>query len=54
LTDAFSGELIVDEFVDLLSARPDLIDTFVQIGRFGRSPGVHLLLAARRLDEGRL
>jgi hypothetical protein len=38
----------------LLSAKPDFIDMFVQIGRVGRSLGVHLLLASQRLDEGRL
>jgi S-DNA-T family DNA segregation ATPase FtsK/SpoIIIE len=38
----------------LLSARPDFIDMFVQIGRVGRSLGIHLLLASQRLEEGRL
>ncbi|TVT58656.1 type VII secretion protein EccCa [Amycolatopsis rhizosphaerae] len=46
--------VIVDEFSELLTARPDFIDMFVQIGRVGRSLGVHLLLASQRLDEGRL
>jgi DNA segregation ATPase FtsK/SpoIIIE, S-DNA-T family len=46
--------LIVDEFSELLSARPDFIEMFVQIGRVGRSLGVHLLLASQRLEEGRL
>jgi S-DNA-T family DNA segregation ATPase FtsK/SpoIIIE len=46
--------LIVDEFSELLTARPDFIDMFVQIGRVGRSLGVHLLLASQRLEEGRL
>lgn len=46
--------IIVDEFSELLTARPDFIDMFVQIGRVGRSLGVHLLLASQRLDEGRL
>ncbi|MGI5183566.1 type VII secretion protein EccCa [Dactylosporangium sp. CA-152071] len=46
--------VICDEFSELLSARPDFIDIFVQIGRLGRSLGVHLLLASQRLDEGRL
>ncbi len=45
---------IVDEFSELLSARPDFIDMFVQIGRVGRSLGIHLLLASQKLDEGRL
>ncbi|WP_424184569.1 type VII secretion protein EccCa [Actinokineospora sp. G85] len=46
--------VVVDEFSELLSARPDFIDVFVQIGRVGRSLGVHLLLASQRLEEGRL
>jgi S-DNA-T family DNA segregation ATPase FtsK/SpoIIIE len=46
--------LIVDEFSELLTARPDFIDMFVQIGRVGRSLGVHLLLASQKLEEGRL
>ncbi|GAB3980647.1 type VII secretion protein EccCb [Plantactinospora veratri] len=46
--------IICDEFSDLLSARPDTIDLFVQIGRLGRTLGVHLLLASQRLEEGRL
>ena len=46
--------LICDEFSELLTAKPDFIDLFVQIGRVGRSLGVHLLLASQRLEEGRL
>lgn len=46
--------VMVDEFSELLTARPDFIDMFVQIGRVGRSLGVHLLLASQRLDEGKL
>jgi DNA segregation ATPase FtsK/SpoIIIE, S-DNA-T family len=46
--------LICDEFSELLTARPDFIDMFVQIGRVGRSLGIHLLLASQRLEEGRL
>ncbi|TKG72985.1 type VII secretion protein EccCa [Prauserella endophytica] len=46
--------VIVDEFSELLTARPDFIDMFVQIGRVGRSLGVHLLLASQRLEEGKL
>ena len=46
--------LIVDEFSELLSAKPDFIDMFVQIGRVGRSLGIHLLLASQKLEEGRL
>ncbi len=46
--------VVVDEFSELLSAKPDFIDLFVMIGRLGRSLGVHLLLASQRLEEGRL
>lgn len=46
--------IIVDEFSELLSQHPDFADTFVAIGRLGRSLGMHLLLASQRLDEGRL
>ncbi|MFF2852334.1 type VII secretion protein EccCa [Streptomyces sp. NPDC058001] len=46
--------IIVDEFGELLSQRPDFIELFVQIGRVGRSLGMHLLLATQRLEEGRL
>ncbi|GGU68617.1 type VII secretion protein EccCb [Lentzea flava] len=44
----------VDEFAELLSAKPDFIDVFMAIARLGRSLGIHLLLATQRLDEGRL
>lgn len=46
--------IIVDEFSELLSQHPDFADTFVAIGRLGRSLGMHLLLASQRLEEGRL
>ncbi|HEX8009213.1 MAG TPA: type VII secretion protein EccCa [Trebonia sp.] len=46
--------VVLDEFSELLAARPEFIDLFVMIGRVGRSLGVHLLLASQRLEEGRL
>jgi S-DNA-T family DNA segregation ATPase FtsK/SpoIIIE len=46
--------ICVDEFSELLSAKPEFIDLFVAIGRLGRSLGLHLLLASQRLEEGRL
>lgn len=46
--------IVVDEFSELLSAKPDFIELFVMIGRLGRSLGVHLLLASQRLEEGKL
>jgi DNA segregation ATPase FtsK/SpoIIIE, S-DNA-T family len=46
--------VVCDEFSELLARKPEFIDLFVQIGRVGRSLGVHLLLASQRLEEGRL
>jgi DNA segregation ATPase FtsK/SpoIIIE, S-DNA-T family len=46
--------VVVDEFGELLASRSDFINLFVQIGRVGRSLGIHLLLASQRLEEGRL
>jgi S-DNA-T family DNA segregation ATPase FtsK/SpoIIIE len=54
LTEVPTLLVICDEFSELLSAKPDFIDIFVQIGRIGRALGVHLLLASQRLEEGRL
>jgi len=46
--------IVVDEFSEMLSEKPEFIDLFVAIGRLGRSLGLHLLLASQRLEEGRL
>lgn len=46
--------IVVDEFSELLTARPEFAELFVAIGRLGRSLHVHLLLASQRLEEGRL
>jgi len=46
--------LVVDEAAELLAARPEFLETFVTVGRLGRSLGVHLLFATQRLDEGRI
>jgi S-DNA-T family DNA segregation ATPase FtsK/SpoIIIE len=46
--------VIIDEFSELLSNRPEFIDLFVMIGRLGRSLAIHLMLASQRLEEGRL
>lgn len=46
--------VVCDEFSELLSAKPDLVDSFVNIGRLGRSLEVHLLIASQRLEEGKL
>ncbi|MDH3250323.1 MAG: type VII secretion protein EccCb, partial [Acidimicrobiia bacterium] len=46
--------VVVDEFGELLAARPEFVDLLSSIGRTGRSLGVHLLLSSQRLDEGRI
>jgi S-DNA-T family DNA segregation ATPase FtsK/SpoIIIE len=46
--------IVADEFSELLAAKPEFVDTFVNIGRLGRSLHVHLLLASQRLEEGKL
>ncbi|MCL2315983.1 MAG: type VII secretion protein EccCa [Actinomycetia bacterium] len=46
--------IILDEFSELLSAKPEFIDVFVQIGRVGRSLSIHLLLSSQRLEENKL
>ncbi|MER6913307.1 type VII secretion protein EccCa [Streptomyces sp. NPDC000594] len=46
--------VVVDEFSELLSQKREFIDTFVMIGRLGRSLAVHLLLASQRLEEGKI
>jgi S-DNA-T family DNA segregation ATPase FtsK/SpoIIIE len=46
--------VVVDEFSELLAAKPEFIDLFNAMGRLGRSLGLHLLLASQRLEEGRL
>ncbi|GAA2426939.1 type VII secretion protein EccC [Actinomadura vinacea] len=46
--------LVLDEFSELLDAKPDFAELFTMIGRLGRSLGVHLLLASQKLEEGKL
>jgi DNA segregation ATPase FtsK/SpoIIIE, S-DNA-T family len=46
--------VVVDEFTELLTQKPEFAELFVMIGRLGRSLAVHLLLASQRLEEGRL
>ncbi|MET9312000.1 type VII secretion protein EccCa [Kribbella sp. NPDC003505] len=46
--------VIIDEFGELLTVRPDFIDLFLSIGRIGRSIGVHLLLSSQRIESGQL
>jgi S-DNA-T family DNA segregation ATPase FtsK/SpoIIIE len=37
--------VVIDEFGELLTAKPEFIELFLAIGRIGRSIGIHLLLA---------
>ncbi|OEJ61111.1 type VII secretion protein EccC [Streptomyces agglomeratus] len=46
--------VVIDEFGELISAKPDFIDLFLSIGRIGRSIGVHLLLSSQRIESGKL
>ncbi|WP_432067167.1 type VII secretion protein EccCa [Streptomyces sp. C10-9-1] len=46
--------IVIDEFGELLTAKPDFIDLFLSIGRIGRSIGVHLLLSSQRIEGGKL
>ncbi|MFE3188684.1 type VII secretion protein EccCa [Nocardia sp. NPDC059240] len=46
--------VVIDEFSELLSQKPDFADLFVMIGRLGRSLHVHLLLASQRLEENKM
>jgi S-DNA-T family DNA segregation ATPase FtsK/SpoIIIE len=46
--------VVIDEFSELLAAKPDFADLFVAVGRVGRSIGVHLLLATQRLEMGKI
>lgn len=46
--------IVADEFSELLAAKPEFVDTFVNIGRLGRSLQVHLLMSSQRLEEGKL
>ncbi|PKV76813.1 S-DNA-T family DNA segregation ATPase FtsK/SpoIIIE [Nocardia fluminea] len=44
--------VVLDEFSELLTQRPDLEDLFTRIGRIGRALHIHLLLASQRVEEG--
>jgi S-DNA-T family DNA segregation ATPase FtsK/SpoIIIE len=46
--------VIIDEFGELLTAKPEFIELFLTIGRIGRSIGVHLLLSSQRIEGGKL
>ncbi|MCE6996885.1 type VII secretion protein EccCa [Saccharothrix sp. S26] len=46
--------VLIDEFGELLTAKPEFVDLFLRIGRVGRSIGVHLLLSSQRVEQGKL
>jgi S-DNA-T family DNA segregation ATPase FtsK/SpoIIIE len=46
--------VVVDEFSELIGQHEEFVELFVQIGRLGRSLGLHLLLASQRLEEGKI
>lgn len=46
--------VVVDEFTELLTGWPDLIELFTTIGRMGPDLGIHLLIASRSIEESRL
>lgn len=46
--------IVLDEFSELLTAKPEFLDLFIAVGRLGRSMAIHLLLASQRLEDGRL
>ncbi|MGH3097828.1 MAG: type VII secretion protein EccCa [Streptosporangiales bacterium] len=46
--------VIIDEFSELLTAKPDFAELFAAVGRIGRSIGMNLLLATQRLEVGKI
>ncbi|MBD7982902.1 type VII secretion protein EccCa [Oerskovia merdavium] len=46
--------VVIDEFAELLTAEPEFTDLFLQIGRIGRSVGIHLLFSSQRVEAGKL
>nr|WP_218922083.1 type VII secretion protein EccCa [Kibdelosporangium phytohabitans] len=46
--------VVIDEFGELMTAKPEFIELFLRIGRIGRSIGVHLLLSSQRIEGGKL
>src|SRR6202000_2603192 len=46
--------IVLWEFFELRSRKPDFAELFVIIGRLGRSLHIHLLLASQRLEESRM
>jgi S-DNA-T family DNA segregation ATPase FtsK/SpoIIIE len=46
--------VVIDEFGELLTAKPEFVELFLRLGRIGRSIGVHLLLSSQRVEQGKL
>jgi S-DNA-T family DNA segregation ATPase FtsK/SpoIIIE len=46
--------VVIDEFGELLAAKPEFVELFLSIGRIGRSIGVHLLLSSQRIESGKM
>jgi S-DNA-T family DNA segregation ATPase FtsK/SpoIIIE len=46
--------VLIDEFGELLTAKPEFVELFLRIGRIGRSIGVHLLLSSQRVEQGKM
>ncbi len=42
--------VLIDEYTELLEAKPEFVKIFSQIGRVGRSVGVHMLLASQNAE----
>jgi S-DNA-T family DNA segregation ATPase FtsK/SpoIIIE len=47
-------QVILDEFGELLVAKPEFVELLLRIGRIGRSIGMHLLLAGQRIEPGKM
>lgn len=45
--------IVLDEFTEMLMAKPEFGEVFIMIGRLGRSLSVHLLLASQKMDLGK-
>ena len=45
--------IVLDEFTEMLMAKPEFGEVFITIGRLGRSLSVHLLLASQKMDLGK-
>ncbi|MCX5046291.1 type VII secretion protein EccCa [Aldersonia sp. NBC_00410] len=44
--------VVIDEFIEMLKQHPDFAETFVRLGRLGRSLAVHFLMASQTFEQG--